>query len=451
MIKINAFIQKLDNISKKKWFWVVFIIAAIERIFMWLVYPVTPLSDTASYRRSAEAILAGWGSYDGTRTPGYPAFMALVGSDSNLYVAQLLLGFGITLLFFYIGWKLSKRGWFAALVALAHSFSLQQLFFESNLMTENLTTFWLVLAWAGMAFLLLGQVEDKDDAVRKVGVAFLTGLAVAFALITRPLFIFLPFWIAFFLVVAWRNVPTKVRWLAAIAALLPGLVLAGLWVNFIHARFNTWSLSAMTGYHMVQHTGAWFEYLPDEDAAIRDTYIKYRDARIARSGTQANTIWEAIPELQQVTGDSFYGLSKTMQKLSMELIVEHPNLFLRSAADGWVWYWKAPVYWKSDNVANPVLVNILRALILFQRGLLVTINLAFLVGSVLVVFWRKFREHAGMNAFMWFTLGALWITSVLQTLLDHGDNPRFLVPTQSLIVMVVLWWILNLVLKRKND
>jgi hypothetical protein len=140
-----------------------------------------------------------------------------------------------------------------------------------------------------------------------------------------------------------------------------------------------------------------------------------------------------------------------MQKLSMELIVEHPNLFLRSAADGWVWYWKAPVYWKSDNVANPVLVNILRALILFQRGLLVTINLAFLVGSVLVVFWRKFREHAGMNAFMWFTLGALWITSVLQTLLDHGDNPRFLVPTQSLIVMVVLWWILNLVLKRKND
>jgi hypothetical protein len=450
MKKLDVLIQRLDNISAKTCFWLTFGIAAIERILIGLVYPVTPLSDTASYRRSADAILAGWGPYDGTRTPGYPALMALVGPDNNLYVAQLMLGFGITLLFFYIGWKLSKRGWFAALVALAHSFSLQQLFFEANLMTETLTTFWLVLAWAGMAFLLLDQAEGGDDIGRKVGAAFLTGLAVAFALITRPLFIFLPFWFAFFVIVAWRNIPLNIRWLAAVAVLLPGLVMAALWMNFIHERFNTWSLSAMTGYHMVQHAGAWFEYLPDEDAAIRDVYIKYRDARIAKTGTQTNTIWEAIPELQQVTGDSFYGLSKTMQKLSLQLIVEYPDLFLKSAAEGWIWYWKAPVYWKAENVANPIAVQILRMLILFQRGLLVAANLIFIVGSVLVVFWRKIRERFGMNLFIWFTLGALWATSLLQTMLDHGDNPRFLVPMQSLVILVVLWWILNLATKRKD-
>lgn len=450
MIKLDVFIHKLDNISARSCFWLTFGVAAVERILMWLVYPVTPLSDTASYRRSADAILAGWGPYDGTRTPGYPAFMALVGPDSNLYVAQLLLGFGITLFFFYIGWKLSKRGWFAAFVALVHSLSLQQLFFESNLMTENLTTFWLVLTWVGMAFLLMDQVEGESDARRKVGAALLTGLAVALTLITRPLFIFLPFWIAFFLVIAWQNVSLKIRWLAAVVVLLPGLIMAGVWINFIHERFNTWSLSAMTGYHMVQHSGAWFEYLPDKDAAIRDVYIKYRDARIAKTGTQANTIWEAIPELQQVSGDSFYGLSKTMQKLSMQLIIEHPDLFMKSAAEGWVWYWKAPVYWKAENVANPAVVQILRGLILFQRGLLVVANLIFLAGSVLVVLWRKARERLGMNSFLWFTLGGLWATSLFQTLLDHGDNPRFLVPMQSLVVLVVLWWILNLVTKRKD-
>jgi len=30
--------------------------------------------------------------------------------------------------------------------------------------------------------------------------------------------------------------------------------------------------------------------------------------------------------------------------------------------------------------------------------------------------------------------------SILQTLLDHGDNPRFLVPLQSLVVLWVLWF-----------
>jgi hypothetical protein len=34
-------------------------------------------------------------------------------------------------------------------------------------------------------------------------------------------------------------------------------------------------------------------------------------------------------------------------------------------------------------------------------------------------------------------LGNIWIASILQTLIDHGDNPRFLVPLQSLVVLWV--------------
>ena len=55
-------------------------VAGIQRLLLRMFYPVVPLNDTGSYRRSAEAILGGWEQYDGTRTPGYPAFMALVGS-----------------------------------------------------------------------------------------------------------------------------------------------------------------------------------------------------------------------------------------------------------------------------------------------------------------------------------------------------------------------------------
>jgi hypothetical protein len=32
----------------------------------------------------------------------------------------------------------------------------------------------------------------------------------------------------------------------------------------------------------------------------------------------------------------------------------------------------------------------------------------------------------------------VWLISILQTLLDHGDNPRFLVPMQMVVIFVVI-------------
>jgi hypothetical protein len=34
--------------------------------------------------------------------------------------------------------------------------------------------------------------------------------------------------------------------------------------------------------------------------------------------------------------------------------------------------------------------------------------------------------------------GAIWITSIAQTLVDHGDNPRFLIPLQSMVCLAVI-------------
>jgi 4-amino-4-deoxy-L-arabinose transferase-like glycosyltransferase len=452
MSRLLNFLSRFDKVPTRTWFWAVFAVAGIQRLLLRVFYPVVPLNDTGSYRRSAEAILGGWVQYDGTRTPGYPAFMALVGSDERVYTAQLLLGFGITLLFFYIGWKITGRGWFGALAALLHTFNAQQFLFEADLMTETLATFWIALAWAGMAFLLDDRVaKEKTSAWKLIGAAALTGLAAGLSILTRPLFIYLPFWIAFFLVVGWRGPRPGIRWSLAVAALLPGLILAGWWVNFIHDRFNMWSLSAMTGYHLIQHTGVFFEYVPDEYAALRDTYLKFRDARIAEYGTQTNAIWEAIPEMQKATGESFYGLSRLIQKISIQLILEHPLLYARNVVEGWYWFWKVPVYWSTAAIENPMLVTLARGLILIERGLLFGINMAFIFGSIALVVAKKVRRMVHVTPFIWFSIGAVWIASVLQSMLDHGDNPRFLIPMQSLVVLIVLWWIVNFIYTRSRN
>jgi hypothetical protein len=197
----------------------------------------------------------------------------------------------------------------------------------------------------------------------------------------------------------------------------------------------------MTGYHMIQHAGNYFEYLPDEYAALRDTYLKYRQAHIVEYGTQTNTIWEAIPEMQKVSGLTFYDLSRTLNRLSIWLIVRHPGLFLRNVLEGWWMFWRAPVYWQAEAFRLPILAKIAAPLVLVERGLLVAANLVFVIASLPALFLKRLMPvEAAHRLFLWCLVGTIWIGSVVQSLLDHGDNPRFLVPMQSLVVLWLLWF-----------
>ena len=126
------------------------------------------------------------------------------------------------------------------------------------------------------------------------------GLCAALAGLTRSLFLFMPVWAALFLAAlqsGWRA-----RLGALLAVLLPAVALVGLWVNFMNTRYGIMGVTTMTGYHLVQHTGDYFELVPESDALLRDTFLKYRDEKIASTGTSANAIWDAIPEMMKVGG-----------------------------------------------------------------------------------------------------------------------------------------------------
>jgi hypothetical protein len=461
------------NLSTSPTFWlvVVGVVALIERLLIVILYQPVSYSDTPSYRRLADTVLQGFNSYDGTRTPGYPVFLALVGSDQRVWLVQLFLGIITTTLLFYIGWKLTDKPWFGGLIALAHTLNLGQLFFESNLLTESLTTFLMVITMSGMLVWLL------YPKFRNLWLAFLLGLASSLTLLVRPLFIYLPF---FVLVLLWlvpkppvnlnevkdeggietKNKPVvkHPQWSHGIALMLPVLLLLGGWLTFIHKNFGEWSLTTMTGYHLVQHTGSFFEYVPDEYASLRDIYIKYRDAHIAKYGTQTNAIWDAIPEMSQVSGYSFYALSRVLTRISIQLILKHPLQYINNALSGWWMFWRVPVYWSADALRFPWLAGVVKLVILVERALVFMINLVFIVASIYFVFIEFIstirhkhsplsilNSHPVLHSFFWIAMGNIWVASILQTLLDHGDNPRFLVPLQSLVVLWVAAFILQLV------
>jgi hypothetical protein len=72
-----------------------------------------------------------------------------------------------------------------------------------------------------------------------------------------------------------------------------------------------------------------------------------------------------------------------------------------------------------------------------ERAGLIGLNLLFILLSPLMLV-RRWRERLALPAYLGLLAATLWVTSILQTLPDHGDNPRFLIPMQSL---VVLWGI----------
>ena len=439
-------------------FWLagVLTVSLLLRFAGWFCYRPVAYSDTNSYHRLALAVLNGWNSLDGTRTPGYPVFLALLQADQagwqpRAWLAQNILGLIITGVMFYLGWQVSGQAWFGGVMALAHTLNLGQLFFEANLLTETLTTCWVILALAGAALWLY------HPRLHSIWLAAAIGLVAALAAITRPLFVYLPFWILVFIALPdskeQRPIGVKEYFLSTqaslrhnlkyiIAVLLPTLLVIGGWMAFIQEHYGDWALTTMTGYHLVQHTGGFFEYVPDQYAALRDTYLKYRAAHIAETGTQANTIWEAIPEMEKASGLGFYDLSRKLTAISIQLIRQHPDLFLRNVIEGWWMFWRAPVYWSVEALRLPGLADLLHSMILLERGVLFACNLLFVVATIGISAQALFKPAKASlpDQWNWLLIGSIWICSIAQTLLDHGDNPRFLVPLQSAVVLWAGWW-----------
>jgi hypothetical protein len=37
-------------------------------------------------------------------------------------------------------------------------------------------------------------------------------------------------------------------------------------------------------------------------------------------------------------------------------------------------------------------------------------------------------------------VGTVWISSVIKAFLGYGDNPRYSIPVQTMVLIVVFWW-----------
>jgi hypothetical protein len=280
-------------------------------------------------------------------------------------------------------------------------------------------------------------IIHNPEGAGSLAAAFSLGVTASLAGLTRPLFYVLPVWLLPFVWSA-AGGPVVRRLTKTTLYCVGPIILLGGWLLYIYQSYDMLSPTTMGGYQLVQHTGAFFEYLPDDSAGIRDTYLKYRDAKIAETGAQANAIWDAIPEMTQVSGLSFYGLSAELARLSFLLIREHPALYFRSVVEGWIWFWKAPAYWKPEAFLDGARA-VLRGWVALGRSVELLANAGFLAISAAMLVSSRLRRRIRLSSSAAAVGGSIWLISIVQTLADHGDNPRFLVPLEMSVILFVTW------------
>jgi len=419
--------------------WVLVVLLALAvRLPLLAGYDPVSFPDTGTYLQAARDLVSGDFSVgQGRRTPGYPLIVAAFGGHGTSIVAfQLLSGIVTSLLLFWIAATLTGNRWWGAAAGAAHALNLQQLFTEGALLTEALSALTVI---ASLALLLSVCSRLRRGQNATVGL-LAVGVLCTYALFVRPQFICL-------LVVApaaaiWAvsagKWPSMRSLVPAIMILLPAMALLAGWGMVQKAKTGYFTLSTQSGFGLVNHTVAFIETAPDEYAQVRDILQRTRDRRIAELGHSRNTIWYAWPEIQRTTGWSLPEASLHLKAMSQQVVAANPGRYALSVASAWVDFWTVPFFWEPEQVHPPALRHAVEGVWWVQHKLLRLANLAFVLVVAGVCVWpalrRRLRWDIGLSAIA----ATVLMSSLIQALADQGASSRYHLPTQSLVVLVLL-------------
>lgn len=433
----SARMQRIRN-----WAWpllLVLLVAGAVRVPIWLGYTPATAPDTGTYVQAAKDLVSGDFSVgQGRRTPGYPLVLAAVGNDFESVVAlQLLGGLATTLLVYWLALKLTQRHSWAAVAALGHALNLQQLFVEGLILTEAASA----LSVAATLALLIAACAKAPRSVGPGWIALLIviGLLAAYALFIRPQFLVLLLVAPLAIVWAWTRKGTPATWSLAAGALVlaPAVALVASWAAIQKEKTGYFTLSTQSGFGLVNHAIEFIEFAPDAYAPAREVLRQTRDRRIAEVGHSRNTIWYAWPEIQRVTGWSLPEASRQLQAMCKQMFIDHPWRYARSVASAWVDFWTVPFFWKPEQV-HPTVRSAVEAVWWVQHKLLRLANLAFVLAVAAAVAWPAFRRRVQWDVALSAIAATVLMSSLIQALADQGASSRYHLPTQSLVVLVLV-------------
>lgn len=414
------------------------LVAILVRIVFLLVYHPVLWPDSGGYLNLAQALT----NFDiandiGARTPIYPLFIALLKLNSwSIFLAQSMLGIATSVFLYSIFTRLSGKPVVGVISGLVHSLNPSTLFFEASILSETLATFLVCLT-------VLFAFSVVDSGKLRPSACFLVGITSYLAGLTRPLFQLLP--IALILVVAYaqysrcRRLHIKNVLLSGANILIPFLILIVGWSYVNYSRFGYFTLSTLTGYNLTQHSGKFIEKAPDEYKIIADIYIQERDKKIARTGTSAGTIRRARGKMLASSGLSHAELSKKLAKMSIALFIANPVSYGKSVIQSFILFWFPAPYHQGYSIGRFFSGREVWWVYLYSFVYLLLIAAYFSFMLLLVISHRIRNLLWKPDMAVIFSIIAY--TSVVSSMTEFGENARFKVPIESLVMGLVVFFV----------
>lgn len=426
-------------------------VAILIRIIFFFTYAPIGYPDTGWYEKLAKEIITwNFSEYDGARTPVYPIIL-IIGLIKWKLVWLIQMAFGVanTILFYLIILKATNNQKFSFWSGIGYNFSLILLFFESNLLTETICIFFLLLT----AYYFQRTTEINKPGIFKKNTNYLIlSLAVTFATLTRPTFAYIyPLLFLFIIYDYFKNRDHNGALFKKLSFyILPFLVLVGGWSTFNKIKVDYFGPTTLTGFHFIEHSGAFIEYAPDEYADLRDLYLKYRKIKISETGEQTTTVYMVYPEIQKNKGYSIARISKELTAVSFWLFYHYPGLYFKSVARAYFDFWLFPNfidYWDLNKFRFKLLQVSVAFWVKLELYFWIVIKLFFLAGSILYLFSKNVRNDRNKMLLI-YLISTVISLSLIQALVQYGDNWRFSVAVKPFIILTIL--ILAFNIKRGN-
>jgi 4-amino-4-deoxy-L-arabinose transferase-like glycosyltransferase len=413
------------NLGRGSWLtWLILVLVASACLRLAIVATTPPLigPDTPGYTQLAERIAHLNLSGDrGERTPTYPLFILMLGQNAQtIRAAQMILGMLVTAAVFWMVWALSRNAIAAAAASSLYGLNLMQIFYEAQLLTEALATFLVTMS----AALMISLWADRERWVKSR--LALTGICIGLLALERPVYILLP---SVFVVPLLLWLPGRRRLL--VLFLLPASLPWLGWSVVNQVRFDTFGPTTLAGLELTNKTGGYMQDAPSKFAAVRDIYVRARDAN---HGRYVDLIWHVQDEMMSQTGQTHAQLSRTFMSINIYLITHHPVRYAEGVFRASVDFWKGMGY----RAWLPGPPGLARVVWLAEKVLVTLASAVFLllVGLRLAVAFRS-RTWPVEGVMPWLAVCVLLICLAC-ALIESGSNARFGMPTEPLVFVVAV-------------
>lgn len=432
---------KLFSFIKNREIRILIFVGLLFRFVLSILYfNVTRFLDSDGYVELSKYLLDfDLRGYDGTRSLGYPFLMFLAfGSQKLVVLYQFSLGIITSVLWYKILLKLQFSAKLSLYISLFLESFLHVYFYETAIMVETFTLFFITLLFFHLASGYLDKTDLKTD--------ILVGFVLGYLVLIKPFYVFLPFLIYGFSILKRFNFKRIINQKISVF-IFPLLFYFG-W-SYVN-KINTEHFVSTTflGLNLSQNCVYFAENTTQEYQWIGTIYAKYRIQNLAKNDTIKNevdkrdiamTIWHARKELQSKKNTNLPDLSNDLGKYAVATIKKNPIQYAKQViCRSWMDFWKTSIHFNYLNFLAPFSNKICLGFWYIQNALLLFLKFSFLILSpyYIIQFFKKRKI-----SFEFISVTIILTTSILQAMATYGSNSRFSYPFEFLMIIIVLSFI----------